>query len=289
MIKSKRTQFGDWIITCVCFLLILICLLPLINVLARSLSSSDALIRNEVTLLPKGINFNAYRMVLNDSKYTWALAWTAILTLICTVVSLVMTTICAYPLTYNKLKGRGFFNIMIIFTMYFNAGTIPTYLLLTELDWISKPIVLVIPYCLSVFNMIIMRSFLYNIPESLRESAEIDGAGPIRILLSIYLPMSTPVIATLALFYAVGRWNGFSDALMFMNDRKYYPIQLMLYNIINSLTNIEVSTQEGFSRPGLAETLKAATVMFATVPILLVYPWLQRYFITGVTLGAVKE
>lgn len=280
---------GDWVVAFLCFLLILVCILPLLNILSRSLSSSEALIRNQVTLWPKGFNLEAYRMVLTDEKYTWSLVWTAILTVICTVVSLFMTTICAYPLTYDKLKGRKFFSIMIIFTMYFNAGTIPTYLLLKDLDWISKPVVLIIPYCLSVFNMIIMRSFLYNIPDSLRESAEIDGAGPIRILVSIYLPMSTPVIATLSLFYAVGRWNGFSDALMFMNERKYYPIQVFLYNIINSLQNIEVATQEGFSRPGLSESLKAATVMFATVPILLIYPWLQKYFITGVTLGAVKE
>src|SRR5690606_23343352 len=111
-----------------------------------------------------------------------------------------------------------------------------------------------------------------------------------RTLVSIYLPLSTPVIATLALFYAVGRWNGFSDALMFMpNAREYHPIQLLLYNLINSISNIEVTTQEGFSPPGLSETIKAATIMFATVPILLVYPWLQKYFIAGVTLGAVKE
>ena len=133
-----------------------------------------------------------------------------------------------------------------------------------------------------------MRSFFFGIPDSLRESAEIDGAGPIRILITIYLPLSTSVIATLSLFYAVGRWNGFSDALMFMNKREYWPIQLLLYNILNNITSIEVATQEGFSKPGLSDSLKAATVMFATVPILLVYPWLQKYFITGVTLGSIK-
>jgi len=172
--------------------------------------------------------------------------------------------------------------------MYFNAGTIPMYLLLKELHLLNNPLVLIIPNCLSVFYVIILRSFLYTIPDSLRESAEIDGAGPLRILVNVYLPLSTPVLATLALFYAVGRWNGFSDALMFMNDRKYYPIQLLLYNILNSINSIEVATQEGFTTPGLSETIKAATVMFATVPILFVYPWLQRYFIAGVTLGAVK-
>lgn len=261
----------------------------MLHIAARSLSSSTALIRNEVTFWPKGWNLNAYRLVLRDSRYTISLVWTAFITVIGTCLSLVMTTLCAYPLVFDKLKGRKLINTFIIFTMYFNAGTIPMYLLLKDLGMLNKPLVLIIPYCLSVFNMIIMRSFFYTIPESLRESAEIDGAGPVTVLVRIYLPLSMPVIATLALFYAVGRWNGFSDALLFMNDRRYYPIQLLLYNIINAISSIETATQEGFSPPGLDETLKAATIMFATVPILVVYPFLQKYFITGVTLGAIKE
>ncbi|WFR56549.1 carbohydrate ABC transporter permease [Anaerocolumna sp. AGMB13025] len=289
MIKSKATKIGDLVVAFICCLIILVCLLPLLYVLARSLSSTDALIRNKVILWPVGLNFDAYKTVLSDAKYIWSIGWTAILTIICTILSLFMTTICAYPLIFDKLKGRRFFNTIIILTMYFNAGTIPLYLLLKDLDMINKPSVLIIPGCLSVFNMIIMRSFLYGIPDSLRESAEIDGAGYIQILIKIYLPLSTPAIATIALFYAVGRWNGFSDALMFMNDRRFYPIQVLLYNILNNVMSVEVSTKEGFSSPGLSESLKAATVMFATVPILVVYPWLQKYFITGATLGAVKE
>lgn len=290
MIRSKTYKAGDLIIVFFCILLIIACLLPMLNVLARSLSSSEALIRNEVMLWPKGWNLNAYRLVLGDSKYTWSLAWTAILTVISTIVSMVMTILCAYPLTYANLKGRGFFNTLILFTMYFSAGTIPHYLLYKDLGLLNNPLVLIIPNSLSVFNMIIMRSFFYGIPASLRESAEIDGAGPIRILFNIYLPLSKPVMATLSLFYAVGRWNGFSDALMYMNIRKYHPIQLLLYNILNSITSIEVATQEGFaSAPGLSATLQAATVMFATVPILMIYPWLQKYFITGATLGAIKD
>lgn len=287
MVKSRSAKFGDWVVVFICVILILVCLLPVLTIAARSLSSADALIRNEVLLWPKGWNLSAYETVLGDSKYTWSLAWTAILTVICTIWSLFMTILCAYPLIYD-LKGKRFFVALILFTMYFNAGTIPMYLLLKELHLLNNPLVLIIPNCLSVFYVIILRSFLYTIPDSLRESAEIDGAGPLRILVNVYLPLSTPVLATLALFYAVGRWNGFSDALMFMNDRKYYPIQLLLYNILNSINSIEVATQEGFTTPGLSETIKAATVMFATVPILFVYPWLQRYFITGVTLGAVK-
>lgn len=289
MIKSRATKIGDWVIAFICFIVILVCLLPLLNVLARSLSSADALIKNKVLLFPIGFNLEAYEKILGDSKYVWSLVWTAILTLIATVVSMIMTTLCAYPLIYDKFKGKRFFNTVIILTMYFNAGVIPSYLLIKDLNLLNNPLVLILPGCLSVFNMIIMRSFLYAIPDSLRESAQIDGAGFVQILLKIYLPLSTPVIATLSLFYAVGRWNGFSDALMFMNDKKFYPIQLLLYNILNNMMQVEVATQEGFSAPGLSETLKAATVMFATVPILLVYPWLQRYFISGVTLGAVKE
>ncbi|MBN2222617.1 MAG: carbohydrate ABC transporter permease [Vallitaleaceae bacterium] len=289
MIKSSKTKMGDYIIAAICLLIIIICIVPLLNVLARSLSSPEALIKNEVVLIPKGFNLEAYQTVLTDGKYLWSLAWTAILTVICVLVSMVMTTICAYPLIFDELKGKKIINTFIILTMYFNAGTIPTYLLLKDIGLLNKPAVLVVPGALSVFNMIIMRSFFHGIPVSLRESAKIDGASFIQILIKIYLPLSTPVMATLALFYAVGRWNGFSDALMYMNDKKFYPIQLLLYNILNNVMQVEVATQEGFTAPGLSETLKAATVMFATVPILLIYPWLQRYFIAGATLGAVKE
>ena len=289
MIKSKSTRTGDFIIVTLCVLLIFICLVPLLNVLARSLSSTEALIRSEVLLWPKGWNLEAYQKVLSDSKYTFSLGWTAVLTAICTIVSMTLTILCAYPLIYSQLKGRKLINSMIVLTMYFSAGTIPNYLLYKALGLLDKPSVLIIPNAMSVFNMIILRSFFYGIPESLRESAEIDGAGPIRILLRIYLPLSTSVLATLSLFYAVGRWNGFSDALMFMlNNRRYHPIQLLLYNILQNATQIEVATQEGFFSPGLSESLKMATVMFATIPIILVYPWLQRYFIHGVTIGAIK-
>jgi putative aldouronate transport system permease protein len=174
--------------------------------------------------------------------------------------------------------------------MYFSAGTIPNYILMKNLNLLNNPLVLILPNCLSVFNMIILRSFFYSVPESLRESAEIDGANPFTVLLRIYLPLSTPVLATLALFYAVGRWNGFSDALLYLTRPEFHPIQLKLYNIINNLSSIEIATQEGIAggAPQVSDGMKAASVMFATLPILLVYPWLQRYFIKGVTIGAVK-
>ena len=289
MIKSKSTKFGDWVIVFICILLIFICLVPMLNVLARSLSDTKYLIRNEVLLWPKGLNLDAYRTVLGNDRHIHSLWYTALLTVGCTVLSLFMTVICAYPLTYDQLKGRKFLNGFILFTMYFSAGMIPHYVMLSNMGMLETVWVLIIPSCLSVYNMIIMRSSFYSVPESLREAAEIDGAGPIRILVQVYLPLSKPVLATLALFYAVGRWNGFSDALLYIKkNRELYPIQLYLYNILQNASSGEAAAQEGFAMPGLSETLKMASVMFATVPILLVYPWLQRYFVSGVTIGAVK-
>ena len=289
MIRSKSAKIGDCVFVIICLLVCVICLLPMLNLLARSLSGSEYLIKREVYLWPKGWNLDAYTMVLGDMKYIRAFFWTVLLTVICTIVSLTMTTLCAYPLIFENLKGRSVINVFITITMFFNAGTIPNYLLMKSLGLLNNPAVLIIPSCMSVYNMIIMRSFFYGIADSMRESAEIDGASFIKILTSIYVPLSKPVFATLALFYAVGRWNGYSDALMFMNNKDYYPLQLLLYNILNNINQVEVATQEGFSAPGLSESLKAAIGMFSTVPILLIYPWLQKYFIHGVTVGAVKE
>ena len=288
MIRNTQTRIADWIIAIICFIIMFICLLPMLNVLARSLSSATALQRNEVMLWPKGWNLDAYTSVLGNAKYVHSLWFTALLTIGCTVFSLFMTICCAYPLTYDHLRGGKFLNILILFTMYFSAGTIPHYLLMKNLNMLDTLWCMVLPGCISVYNMIVMRSFFFGIPESLREAAEIDGAGPLRTLVQIYLPLSLPIIATLALFYAVGRWNGFSDALMYIKKEELFPIQLYLYNVLQNTAQAEAATQEGFATPGVGETIKMATVMFATVPILLVYPWLQRYFVTGVTIGAVK-
>lgn len=292
MIKSKKTRVGDLVIAAICFVLMLICLLPMLHVLACSLSSADALVKNEVFIWPKGWNVEAYATVLTTEKYVRSLGWTAVLTVICTLLSIALTVCAAYPLTYTNLKGGRFVNFIILFTMYFSAGTIPSYLLLSRMNMLNTPYALILPNCISVFNVIIMRSFFFGVPDSLREAAEIDGAGPIRVLIQVYLPLSLPVLATLSLFYAVGRWNGFSDALMYLktsDSEKYWPIQLLLYNVIkNSTQTSEQAAQEGFFANGVSKTIQMATVMFATVPILLVYPWLQKYFVTGVTIGAVK-
>lgn len=289
MVKSTKRKVEDFIIAFILFFFILICVLPMVNILARSLSGTQAMINNRVSFFPVDFTLESYHYVLSDNAFVRSLWWTALLTLICTCVSLFMTILCAYPLIWDNLKGKRFLNGMMLLTMYFSAGAIPNYLLMKQLNLINNPLVLIIPNCLSIFNMIILRSFLFGIPDSLRESAQLDGGGPLAILIRIYLPLSKPVLATLALFYAVGRWNGFSDALMYVSEPKYAPIQLKLYQVINNLSSIETAQQEGFSSPTASEGLKAASVMFATVPILVIYPALQRYFIAGVTLGAIKE
>ncbi|MDR3173731.1 MAG: carbohydrate ABC transporter permease [Treponema sp.] len=290
MIKSKSRKAGDIIIALILFVVILICILPMVNIFARSLSSPQAIVNRQVGFWPVDTTIESYQYVFRDPSFSRSMLWTAILTVICTLVSLGITILCAYPLTYDNLKGKNLINTIIIFTMYFSAGTIPNYILMKDLGLLNSPLVLIIPNCLSVFNMIILRSFFYGVPESLRESAELDGANPFWVLLRIYLPLSAPVLATLALFYAVGRWNGFSDALLYLvSAPQYHPIQLKLYNIINNLSSLEIAIQEGgASTPAASDGMKAAAVMFATAPILAVYPWLQRYFIHGVTIGAVK-
>jgi len=262
----------------------------MMNVFARSMSAPEFLIRREVGLFPKGFNLKAFDIVWSDPKYTWSLAWTALLTVICTLISLILTILCAYPFVYKGLLGRKTLNVFMIFTMYFGAGMIPTFLLMRSLGLIDNPLVLIIPSSLSIFNVILMRSFFYGIPDSIRESAEIDGAGPFKTLTMIYLPLSKPVIATIALFYAVARWNGYGDALLFLrSERKWDPIQLLLFRVMQNLTAIDVTQFETASGNAPTESIRMATIVIATVPILLVYPFLQKYFVAGVTLGSVKE
>jgi putative aldouronate transport system permease protein len=217
-----------------------------------------------------------------------SLGLTALLTVVSTTFSMIMTVLCAYPLSQKKFVGRRLFNTIVILTMYFNAGIIPDYLNIKRLGMLDSFWALVLPVGISVFNMIIIKSFFQGLPDSLQESAEIDGATHWTILFRIYIPLSLPALATIALFYAVGRWNGFQDARFYISSSDKYPIQFKLYQIISNLSSVE-SSMEGVAGPKIApESMKAASIMFATLPILMIYPWLQRYFVTGITLGAVK-
>ncbi|MCL1997510.1 MAG: carbohydrate ABC transporter permease [Turicibacter sp.] len=288
MVK-RRMDAGDVGIMVFMFLLIAVCILPIMNVASTAFSSPGAVMRQEVTFLPVEFQVGSFLDVLNDGRFMWSMAWTAILTAIAVVVNLIMTILCAYPLTYDSLKGRKVISFFIIFTMLFNAGLIPNFILMRDLNLINNPLVLILPGMISVFNMIIMRNFFMGIPDSLKESAEMDGAGPFTVLTKIYLPLSTPVLATLGLFYAVGRWNGFQDALFFLPSApEWHPIQLLLYNILMNLTAVDAMDPGASAAPGWGTTVQAAAIVIAMIPILCVYPFVQKYFVQGATLGAVK-
>ncbi len=289
MKRGLNDKVFDWTMLLIVGFTSIVCLLPIIYILSVSFSSTMAIAARKVLLWPVEFTTKSYAAVLTDKSMVNSMIFTIWITLVGTALSLIMTVLCAYPLTKKNLKGRNFFLILIVITMYFGGGMIPDYLLVKQLGFIDKPVALIIPYCLSAFNMIILKTFFSNLPESLEESAYLDGASHFVILTRIVIPLSTPVLATLALFYAVGRWNGFQDALIYISKQEYFPLQMKLYQLIYNNQMSEIAQQEGSSITDLApESLKAAAVMFATVPILLVYPWLQRYFISGVMIGAIK-
>ncbi len=287
-VKSMQDKFLDLVVVALSIISILVCLLPMLNVAATSLSSELAIINRQVFIWPVDLDLEAYKGVFQDKSMMRALVLTATLTVVSTVFSMVMTILCAYPLSQKKLVGRGLFNTIVILTMYFNAGIIPDYLNIKRLDLLDNFWVMVLPIGISVFNMIILKSFFLGLPDSLQESAELDGASHWTVLVRIFLPLSMPALATIALFYAVGRWNGFQDARIYISSPSLYPIQFKLYQIISNLSSVE-SSMEGVAIEKVAkEGMKSASIMFATLPILMIYPWLQRYFVAGVTLGAVK-
>ena len=286
---KTRVTIGDFLIMSLMILLIILCLLPMINVLATSFSSASAIGLGEVTFWPVDFQIEGYQSILGDGRFMRSLAWTAILTAIVVAINLFMTTICAYPLTYMSLKGRKIISFLIVFTMLFGAGLIPTFVLFRELGLLNNPLVLILPGSLGVFNFILMRNFFMGIPESLKESAEIDGASPMTILWRIFIPLSLPSFATIGLFVAVGRWNGFQDALFFLpGASEWHPMQLLLFNIQQNTVNVDPLDPGGTTSPSWGRVTEAAGTVVALVPILCVYPFIQKYFVKGATLGAVK-
>lgn len=287
--RTKLTAFDAvnvvFIICCV-----LVCLAPFLHIASVSLSSAGSIMSGKVTIFPVEFNVDAYVRVLSDVSMLRSLLFTVLLTAGFTLFAMVMTTLAAFPLASLKLKGRKAIMFFIIFTMFFSGGLIPEYLLMKNLRILDSVWVLTLPGLVSPFFMIIMITFFRStIPDSLHEAAEIDGCTHFGKLFRIVLPLSLPVLATLALFYAVGRWNGFRDALFYITDQNLHPLQLKLFQMVMNNMLSEVTMAEGAAlQQAIPESLKAASIMFATVPILLVYPWLQRYFVTGLTLGSVK-
>ena len=202
---------------------------------------------------------------------------------------MVVTTFAAYPLAISGLKGKPVFAFILMFTMYFSAGLIPEYLLMKDLGLLNTMWVLVLPLSFSPYNMLIMRSFLRaTIPDSLYEAANLDGATYMQILTKIVLPLSKSIIATLSLFYAVGRWNAYADAQYYITTKRLQPLQYLLSNMVLNSGADAISLSEAAAQTSTPEVLQAAAIMFATLPIIMVYPFVQKYFVKGVMVGAVK-
>ena len=292
MLSLKKLTVGTAFIYAIVTFVVIICLFPFLHIFAMSFSSNRAIVSNLVGIFPVEFSTNAYQVVFMDNTMVRSLVYTIILTVIYTGISIMMTIFAAYPLTKKDLKGRNIFLGFFIITMYFSGGMIPDYLLIKDIGLLNSMWALILPGVISTYNMIIMKTFFSNIPDSIKESARLDGCSEIRLLFTIIMPLSTASIATISLFYAVGKWNAFQDALFYISDTNLYPLQLKLYQIVFNSMSVEISAQEGvldlFSNI-TAESLKAACIMFATLPIILVYPWLQKYFIHGVMIGAVKE
>jgi putative aldouronate transport system permease protein len=287
--RSAGERIADVIIYLIVGLLAVICIVPFIHVLAVSISGDAQVYANNIWLIPKDLTLNAYRVVVQDSSMMRSLWYTVIITVLFTALGMFLTICAAYALSRERLKGRKIFNVIFIITMYFSAGVIPEYLLIDRLNLLDTTASLVLPLAFSAYNMIIMRTAMTAIPASLEEAAQIDGCNDFRILVQIMLPLCIPTIATLTLFYAVGRWNSFQDALYYIQSDALKPLQLKLYNLVNAAGSTGALSQEsGGGEQQAAEVVKSATIMFATLPIVIVYPFLQRYFVSGVMIGAGK-
>lgn len=290
--KIKHTT-GEKVFTVINTTLIILacftCLFPFIHELAISFSSGAAVMSGKVSLFPIEFQTEAYKKVFENASMWHSLVFTIVLTVVFTVIALAMTILCAYPLSRKRLYGGKWILLLITVTMYFRAGTIPAYMLIYNLGLIDKVWVLILPFVINTFNMIMMRTSFMSIPTELEEAAMIDGCNDYQVLWHVILPVSKPILATIALFYAVQRWNSFADALYYINDPKLYPLQLKLQQIIQQGQAddmmSDINSQLDVVVP---KAVQAASIIFATVPILLVYPKLQKYFVKGAMIGAVK-
>jgi putative aldouronate transport system permease protein len=276
--------------------MIFICVImiyPFLFVLAASLSSSSHVARGMVGIIPKGFNLNAYEEVFKY-KYIWTGYRNTILYTVCgTAINLFMTVCGAYPLSRKQFYGRGFFTFFIALTMFFSGGLIPTYLIMRSYKLLNTFWVMILPGAVSTWNMIIMRTFFQNLPVELEEAAIIDGCSDVGVLAKIVLPLSTASIMTIGMFYAVGHWNSWFNAFIYLRDYDRYPLQLflrliVLLNQVNDITAGQSAVITENMENVISDTIKYSVIIVAAAPILCVYPFIQKYFVKGVMVGSIK-
>ncbi|TCZ78193.1 carbohydrate ABC transporter permease [Paenibacillus albiflavus] len=264
-------------------------LVPFIYVAAVSVSPIEQVMRGGLILWPEKFTWDSYSIIFSNAHFTQALWMTVLITLVGTGTNLVMTVLFAYPLSKTRLKGRRVILFLVLFTMLFSGGMIPSYLVMKWLGLLNSFWSVIMPGAISAFNLIILKNFFQGIPEALEESARIDGCSNIGVLLKIVLPLSMPALATFTLFYSVGHWNQFFQSIIYVTDSNLWPIQVILRQMI-----IEGSTEDfkaaiaNESIQVVPLTIKMAAIIVATVPILCIYPFLQKHFAKGVMLGSVK-
>jgi len=271
-------------------LVTILVLYPLVFVLSASFSSPAAVIEGQVWLLPKQVNVQSYIRVFQDDGIMRGYINTLIYTCAGTAVNMLLTIGAAYPLSRKDFVGRHMLTMIFAFTMFFSGGLIPTYLLVKNLGLLNSIWAIILPSAVSMWNIIIMRTFFQGIPVELQESAQIDGCTNLRMLWSIILPLSMPVIAVMLLFYGIGHWNSFFNALIYLSDSQKYPLQLILRQILlqNQMGSMVSGSETSVDQLMLTEGLKYAVIIVSSLPVLLLYPFLQRYFVKGVMIGAIK-
>lgn len=274
----------------VLFLLMLVTLYPFFYILVASMSDPLKVLQSGSLLLwPQGFNVDAYKMVFRNPMILVGYRNTVMYVVSGTAINLLLTSFGAYVLSRKDLYGRNFFMVLIVFTMFFSGGLIPTYLLINQLNMVNTVWAIIIPSAISTWNLIVMRTSFEAIPDSMVESAKMDGGNDFTVLFKIVLPLSLPIIAVMTLFYSVGHWNSWFGAMIYLRERNLYPLQLILREIL--ITNSVDSMTAGLTgdTAPIAENIKYATIIIATLPILMIYPFLQKYFVKGVMIGALKE
>jgi putative aldouronate transport system permease protein len=269
-------------------LVVVLTLYPFINILARSFSETSYIRRGQVNLWPRGFNLTTYGRVISDSTFWINYRNTVIYTVVATVIAMVLTTCFAYVLSKKHLKGRSVLIGIAVFTMFFNGGLIPNYVLINSLGLRNTLWAIVLPNAISVFNLLVMKAFFENQPPDLEEAGAVDGLNTYGILLRIVLPLSKAVIATMVLFYSVTFWNSWFQAFLYLDQKELWPVTIYLRNLLAGAT--ATSDPGAASELGLqiAANIQAVTIVLTALPIILVYPFIQRYFVSGVMLGSVK-
>lgn len=290
-IEFFKNKLMDTVVWLIVILMTLCCLLPLLNTLAISFSNNSAVNANQVGILPVGFTLSSYKKLLEDNQF-WRSAWISVLRVVLgTGLNMLMMILLAYPLSKskNRFASRDIYMKLVIFAMLFNGGLIPGYIIVSKLHLLNTIWALVLPGAVPVFNVILLMNFMKGFPEALEEAAVIDGASEWTILTRVVLPISKPGLATVALFCIVNHWNDYFQGLIYMRTPSKYPLQTYIQQLTIDVSQITDPQQLIYFMTISTRTLNAAKIVVATVPLLVIYPFLQRYFVTGIVIGAVKE